>query len=132
MFCRISDDTLAVSLHYAPHAIGKFAHNTPRRRGSQYSIPLSRQLARIPCRRIGSRHALHAAGVEVSITGSALPATYSIPAQARQSAFTRVPLLYPEIRVLRVVHFFFKGTKKTGTIKIDPPSHILCKHKQGA
>ena len=63
MFCRILDDTSAVSSHCAPHAISKFAHNTPRRRGSQYSIPLSRQLARIPCRRIGSRHALHAVGV---------------------------------------------------------------------
>lgn len=28
--------------------------------------------------------------------------------------------------------FLKKGAKKTGTIKIDPPSHILCEHKQGA
>lgn len=123
MFCRILDDTSALSSHCAPHAIGKFTHNTPHRRGSQYSIPLSRQLARIPCRRIGGQHALHAAGLEVSITGSSLPATYYIPAQARQSAFKRVPLLYPEIRVLRVVHFFLRAQKRR--VRLKSTRHLI-------
>ena len=120
---HISDDTLAVSLYCVPHAIGWLAHNTPHRRGSQYSIPLSRQLARIPCRRIGSRHALHAAGLEVSITGSAFLAIYSILAQARQSAFTRVPTLYPEIRVLRVVHFFLRAQKRR--VRLKSTRHLI-------